>query len=105
MNTQERIHLLTEALKAEVAISLIGKINADDLTQWISSELGHADSLDQFHPHGDLVSKAYAPKYILHIVSGNTPHAAFQTLIRGLLLGSHNNIKAPSTGPPNSRNG
>jgi hypothetical protein len=37
---------------------------------------------------------------ILHIVSGNTPAAALQSLIRGLLIGSHNRCKIPSTGLP-----
>jgi hypothetical protein len=36
------------------------------------------------------------PKAIVHIVSGNTPHAAFQTLLNGILLGAHNRLKLPS---------
>ncbi len=33
-------------------------------------------------------------------VSGNTPHAALQSLLRGLLLGSHNRCKLPTGGLP-----
>lgn len=36
------------------------------------------------------------PKNIVHIVSGNTPHAACQTLLNGILLGAHNRLKLPS---------
>ena len=36
------------------------------------------------------------PKNIIHIISGNTPHAAFQTLLNGVLLGAHNLLKLPS---------
>ncbi len=81
-------------------IRLLGKINADDLSTWLAAELGHQDALDQFIPHGPLLSKASAPATILHIVSGNTPHAALQSLLRGFLLGSANVIKLPSSGLP-----
>jgi len=36
------------------------------------------------------------PKTIVHIISGNTPHAAYQTLLNGLILGAHNRLKLPS---------
>ena len=36
------------------------------------------------------------PKSIVHIISGNTPHAAYQTLLNGILLGAHNRLKLPS---------
>ena len=36
------------------------------------------------------------PQNIIHIISGNTPHAAFQTLLNGVLLGAHNLLKLPS---------
>lgn len=39
---------------------------------------------------------ARLPKTIVHIVSGNTPHAACQTLLNGILLGAHNRLKLPS---------
>ncbi|MFM8656082.1 MAG: acyl-CoA reductase, partial [Chthoniobacterales bacterium] len=38
------------------------------------------------------------PGNILHVVSGNTPHAALQSLIGGLLLGSRNLVKLPRGG-------
>ncbi|OUV82195.1 MAG: hypothetical protein CBC97_03490 [Verrucomicrobiaceae bacterium TMED137] len=36
------------------------------------------------------------PQNIIHIISGNTPHAAFQTLLNGILLGAQNLLKLPS---------
>ena len=36
------------------------------------------------------------PKTIVHIISGNTPHAAHQTLLNGILLGAKNRLKLPS---------
>jgi hypothetical protein len=56
--------------------------------------------LETFRWHGKHLSRAVAPPVILHIVSGNTPAAGLQSLIRGLLLGSHNLCKLPSAGMP-----
>ncbi|MFZ4774752.1 MAG: acyl-CoA reductase [Terrimicrobiaceae bacterium] len=71
---------------------------ARDLVECVRLELGHEEILDGFQPYGGHLSMAVAPRTILHILSGNTPHAAFQTLLRGLLLGSHNLVKFPSCG-------
>lgn len=98
--TRDRIQLLATACQDSAMTRLLGKISADDLSSWLAAELGHPDALDQFIPHGPLLSKASAPATILHIVSGNTPHAALQSLLRGLLLGSANVIKLPSSGLP-----
>ncbi len=77
---------------------LLGRITPDDLLALVRAELGHADSLDGFQPHGGHLARAVAPGTILHVVSGNTPHAGLQSLLRGLLLGSHNLCKLPSGG-------
>lgn len=37
------------------------------------------------------------PKNLVHIISGNTPHAAYQTLLNGLILGAFNRLKLPSS--------
>ncbi len=79
---------------------LLGEMRAEDLLAGIALELGHAEILDGFRPYGGHLARAIAPRTILHIVSGNTPHAALQSLIRGLLLGSHNRVKLPSAGLP-----
>ena len=62
--------------------------------------MGHEAILDGFQSVGGQTLRAVPPRVILHIVSGNTPHAALQSLIRGLLLGSHNLCKLPGAGLP-----
>lgn len=39
---------------------------------------------------------ARLPQNIVHIISGNTPHSAYQSLLNGILLGAHNRLKLPS---------
>ncbi|MEJ6567914.1 MAG: acyl-CoA reductase [Akkermansiaceae bacterium] len=55
------------------------------LRQWIKDELTPLPNT-RFLP----------PENIVHIISGNTPHAAFQSLLAGLLLGVKNRLKLPS---------
>lgn len=98
--THDRIQLLAPACRADGFVRLMGGVSADDLARWVAAELGRADALDVFAPHCKLLTKAYAPGRLLHIVSGNTPHAALQSLLRGLLLGSRNTVKTPSGGLP-----
>ena len=96
--TAQRAQWLADASKHPDFARFIGEIEQDDLCTWLAAELGRVDALDCFSVFGNIRSKAYAPSHILHIVSGNTPHAAFQSLLRGLLLGSHNTVKTPSGG-------
>lgn len=106
MKTIDRIPLLAEICTHPLCIELLGSITAKDLSSWLRVELGRADALDSYASihHSDedtpsqLKTRACAPSHILHIVSGNTPHAAFQSLIRALLLGSRSVIKLPSSG-------
>jgi hypothetical protein len=95
--TAERAAALAEAASR---FPLLGEIRAADLLASVALELGHAEILDGFRPYAGHLARALAPETILHIVSGNTPHAALQSLIRGLLLGSHNRVKLPSAGLP-----
>jgi len=97
LSTAERAAALA---KAASDFAFLGPITADSLLDLIRAELGHADILDRFVPHGAHRTRALAPATILHILSGNTPAAALQTLLRGLLLGSHNLCKVPSAGLP-----
>ncbi len=75
---------------------LLGSVTSDDLLALLRAELGHPGILDGFQPHGAHLTRAVAPPVILHVVSGNTPHAGLQSLLRGLLLGSHNLCKLPA---------
>ncbi|MEO6053251.1 MAG: acyl-CoA reductase [Chthoniobacterales bacterium] len=97
MNTRS----IAEALAAAAAdFLLLGKISTEDLLQVVQTELGHVEILDGFAPYGNHHARAFGPDVILHIVSGNTPHAALQSLIRGLLLKSRNLVKIPRAGLP-----
>lgn len=64
----------------------------------VERELGHREILDRFCPYGNRLARAIAVRFLLHIVSGNVPHAALQSLVRGLLLGCHNFVKLPTSG-------
>ena len=94
--TAERARHL--AVAAAPFRDLLGEITPADLLDLVRADLGHAGILDGFQPHGRHLARAVAPGTILHVVSGNTPHAGLQSLLRGLLLGSHNLCKLPSGG-------
>ena len=96
MNTVERAQAIAEA--AEPFRALLGPTTAADLLAWIGAELGSAEALARWIVHGPAKTKAVAPRTILHVVSGNTPHAALQSLVGGLLLGSRNLVKLPQAG-------
>ena len=96
-STRERAAALA---LAAAKFPLLGEMRADELLDVVRLELGHAEILDGFRPYGGHLARALPPRRLLHIVSGNTPHAALQSLIRGLLLGSHNRVKLPTGGLP-----
>ena len=98
MNTADRAHLLAEACRGFE--KFLGPTSAEALLGWVRLELGHEAILDGFQKIGSQWLQAIAPRTILHIVSGNTPHAALQSLARGFLLGSRNLCKLPSAGLP-----
>ena len=98
MQTREIARHLAETARH---FPLLGPVTADGLLAVIQAELGDAERLDGFRPYGDSgLARAVAPASILHIISGNTPHAGLQSLLRGLLLGSHNRCKIPGDGLP-----
>jgi len=100
MNTVERAHAIADACRDFE--HLLGPVSAEMFLDWLRIELGHESVLDGFQPIGSHFLRAIAPRVILHIVSGNTPHAALQSLVRGLLLGSRNLCKLPSGGLPDA---
>ena len=104
--TARAIHLPETAARARAlakaasAFPFLGKVTARALLALVASELGDASVLDGFVKRGRKHTRALAPRRILHVLSGNTPAAALQTLLRGLLLGSENFCKLPSAGIP-----
>jgi Acyl-CoA reductase (LuxC) len=98
MNTRERAAAI--AIAALPFGQVLGATTVADLVALVRTELGHEHALDDFIPLGGHLAKAHPRQPILHIVSGNTPAAGLQSLIRGLLLGAENLCKLPSTGLP-----
>ncbi|MGF1657055.1 MAG: acyl-CoA reductase [Verrucomicrobiales bacterium] len=107
-STWETAKLISQAA-AQFAY-LLGPLPPEDLMGLVEVELGHSEILERFCAyrsfkppgHDEIIqySRAQGPQQILHILSGNTPHAALQSLIRGLLLGAHNLCKIPARGLP-----
>ena len=95
MTTRERAFHLADTASS---FPFLGTITSHDLLALIHAELGNAEALDDFQPYGAHYAKAVGPEKILHIISGNTPAAGLQSLIRGLLLGARNICKIPSGG-------
>ncbi len=95
MDTHTRAKHLADAADR---FPFLGSTTANDLLALVRGELGHESALDDFQPHGAHAAMALPPGTILHIVSGNTPAAGLQSLIRGLLLGARNLCKIPSAG-------
>ncbi len=98
MSTAERAAGIADA--AAGFTELLGPVTAQDLIEVVQLELGDAEILDGFASYGSHRARVIVPPIILHVVSGNTPHGALQSLIRGLLLGSRNRMKLPSSGLP-----
>lgn len=94
--TDRRIELL--AAEAADLEPWLGPFNAADLSAWLADQLGDARALDTWIARGGIHSRAVALDPVLHIISGNTPHAGFQSLFRGLLLGGRQRVKLPSAG-------
>jgi len=97
MHTREIARHLAEAARP---FPWLGPITEEGLMNLVQWELGHEGILDRYQEYDGHFARAIAPRCILHIVSGNTPHAGLQSLIRGLLLGSNNYCKLPSGGLP-----
>jgi Acyl-CoA reductase (LuxC) len=78
----------------------LGDLRAPTISGWIELELGQALNSTQPQAYGKQKYLISPLSPILHIVSGNTPHAALQSLIRGILIGATNWIKLPEVGLP-----
>ena len=97
MKSAERAAILARAAHR---FPLLGTVTANDLIDVVRLELGHAEILDGFRPYAGGFSRAVPIDPVLHVISGNTPHAGLQSLIRGLLVGARNFVKLPSGGLP-----
>lgn len=101
MTTAQTISRLAAAVARPPFTEWLGNFGERELRELLRCELGHEEMLDDFQPHGSHFAKAIGPRVILHVVSGNTPHAGMQSLLRGLLLPrAHNLLKLPTGGSP-----
>lgn len=98
MNTRDRLRLLAEC--SGLFEEFTGPFDQDLLWSWMVAEFTQPEVLDSFVARGTLHSRAVAPERLLHVLSENTPHAAFQSLLRGLMVGAGNLLKLPSSGLP-----
>ncbi len=104
MQTREIARSLAEAARPFL---LLGPVTEEGLMTLVRAELGDEGRLDGFQPYttcttytNGVLARAVGPASILHILSGNTPLAGLQSLMRGLLLGAHNWCKIPGEGLP-----
>lgn len=74
----------------------VGAYDAETLGKWLDAELGDRRRLEEWV--GGAKVEPRAP--VLHIASGNTPHAAFQSVFRAILMGCRSWVKMPSAGLP-----
>jgi hypothetical protein len=72
----------------------VGCYDEASLKKWLDLELGDHRRLEQWVDGSRVVSRGP----VLHVVSGNTEHAAFQTVFRAILLGCQSWVKVPSDG-------
>jgi hypothetical protein len=97
MRLDDRIAAL---VAAAAKVSWLVDLTFENISRWIELELGQYLSDPKPQPYGNQHCQTYPLSPILHIVSGNTPHAALQSLIRGVIVGATNWIKLPHQGIP-----
>ena len=93
MRLDDRIAAL---VAAAAKVSWLVDLTFENISRWIELELGQYLSDPKPQPYGNQHCQTYPLSPILHIVSGNTPHAALQSLIRGVIVGATNWIKLPT---------
>ncbi len=90
----ERIAFLVS--QKDILGKWVGAYDESSLRKWLDAELGDSRRLETWVDG----AKAVPRSPVLHVVSGNTPHAAFQTVFRAYLLGCESWVKIPSAGLP-----
>lgn len=72
----------------------VGPYDEAALKRWLDAELGDWRRLERWIDGSRVVPRGP----VLHVVSGNTEHAAFQSVFRAILVGSESRVKIPSAG-------
>jgi Acyl-CoA reductase (LuxC) len=94
---QERVNAVAAA---NAGGTWLGQVGSDEIWDWLTLEFGPAGLPGQTKRYGNRTLRSFPYSPIYHIVAGNTPHAAIQSLTRGILVGAVNRIKIPSAGLP-----
>ena len=78
----------------------LGELTAENILGWVELELGRLlqQGKPQDYGHSHCLVQPLSP--VLHVVSGNTPQAALQSLVRGVVVGAKNWVKLPQRGLP-----
>src|SRR3984885_9041934 len=97
MKLDDRIAAL---VAAAAEFHWLGDLTPESLSRWIELELGQMLNDRGPQAYGNQHCLAVPLTPILHVVSGNTPHAALQSIIRGVIVGATNWIKLPQQGIP-----
>lgn len=90
----ERIAFLVS--QREVLEKWVGGFDEDSLKSWLDLEIGDWRRLEDWVDGSRVVPRGP----VLHVVSGNTEHAAFQSVFRAILVGCESWVKVPSGGLP-----
>jgi Acyl-CoA reductase (LuxC) len=93
MNLLERVQAIAESAQG---FRWLGEITPQLLRDWVTRELGAEFETSSWAPYGGRYRRLIPCTPILHVVAGETPHAALQSLMRGILVGAENWIKLPS---------
>ncbi len=88
----ERIEFLIS--QREILEKWVGGYDEVSLKKWLSAEIGDWRRLEDWVDG----SRVVAREPVLHVVSGNTEHAAFQSLFRAVLMGCRSWVKVPAAG-------
>jgi hypothetical protein len=95
MKLQRRIDAIA---RVAAQFPWLGDLSQTAIAQWIKLELGDLLESPGLLRYGANRRSVRPLTPILHVVSGNTPHAALQSLVRGILVGAENWIKLPKQG-------
>lgn len=90
----ERMEFLIS--QREILEKWVGGYDEVSLKKWLDAEIGDWRRLEDFVDG----SRVVAREPVLHVVSGNTEHAAFQSTFRAVLVGARSWVKVPSAGLP-----
>lgn len=81
----ERLERISAAVQG---CPIVSPVSVARLGQWVDAELGPGALREDTIPYGGRRRRLQPLSPILHVVSSNTPHAAVQSLVRGLVTGA-----------------